>query len=399
MTQSTFGSRSVSKLVAAITVLGVKGVYAEEVASPAPSEPTSATEVKIGAWVETYFQASRGAPTNGLLSLRAFDFREGFNLQNAAIDFDVKKGADSLKVTLQSGLLGVNTYDYLEPASPGSAYAAPSGANALRYLQQAYATHTFASGLAVTAGLFPTPVGFETYNVKDNWNWSKANTFYFLTYYHVGAKAAYALTKELTLSAYLTNGWNNGYETNATPSGALQLGFDNGAGTTASLVYFAGNERKRSEAAALGKPVRHMLDAWVSVPVTESLAVGAQADVGMEETTLGTNRWLAGALYTRAKVASWFYVALRGDAFTESAADPAQPLFFLTANGTDLVTSGTATLDFRPSETTSFRLEARHDRANGDSYFREVVARDAAGNEVFNTRKQSTLLAGMAVSF
>jgi len=207
-----------SRSLLALT-LALAGEAAADDASK--TEAPAPTEVKIGGWIETYYQANLNGPTNGITSLRPFDYREGFNLQNAAVDVDVKRGASSMKVTLQSGLVGVNSYDPLEPNSTGTAYNAASGANALRYVQQAYAAHAFENGLTLTGGLFATPVGYETYNVKDNWNWSRANTFYFLTYYHVGAKAAYALNKEFAVAAYLVNGWNNGFETNSTANSLL----------------------------------------------------------------------------------------------------------------------------------------------------------------------------------
>jgi hypothetical protein len=364
---------------------------AEEAAAP--------TEVKIGGWIETYYQANLNGPTNGITSLRPFDYREGFNLQNAAVDVDVKRGASSMKVTLQSGLVGVNSYDPLEPTSTGTAYNAASGANALRYVQQAYAAHAFENGLTLTGGLFATPVGYETYNVKDNWNWSRANTFYFLTYYHVGAKAAYALNKEFAVAAYLVNGWNNGFETNSTPSGALQLTYDDGSGTTGSVVYFVGNERKRGETGTVGRPLRHMVDAWITKPLNDSFAVGLHGNVGMENNDVGKNQWLATAAYARAKLSPWMFLAARGDVFRENAADPAAPLFFLSANGTEWVASGTLTLDMRPTDNTSFRIEGRYDRADGDVFFKQSVPDSGGVTNVFNTRAQKTLLIGMNTTF
>lgn len=373
---------------------------ASERSARADDAPPAVPEVKVGGWVETYYSFNANRPANGINSVRAFDIHDGFNLQNAALDVDVKKGADAIKVTFQSGNLGMNTYDPLEPTATGTAYTAATGANALRYLQQAYATHAFDNGLTVTAGLFATPVGYETYNVKDNWNWTRANTFYFLTYYHVGAKAAYALSKEWTASAYLMNGWNNGFETNATPSGAVQLGFDNGSGTTASVVYLVGNERKRTESEDFGKPLRHLVDAWVSAPIGDTFSVGLHADTGMESNKKGEYSWLAGAAYARAKVAPWAFVAARGDYFKETAGDPSAPMFFLSANGAKAIGSGTLTFDVRPTESTSFRLEARHDVADGEVFFKKTPPKDSTtGADVFNADSQTTVLLGMNTAF
>jgi hypothetical protein len=395
MTQSAIRRSFSAFALVAVSFSAERLAHADDVVAAAPAGP----EVKVSGWIETYYLSNFNGPSNGINSVRAFDFHDGFNLQNAAVDVDIKKGADSLKVTLQSGNLGVNTYDPLEPASNATAYTAATGPSTLRYVQQAYAAHAFDNGLTVTGGLFATPVGFEGYNVKDNWNWSRANTFYMLTYYHVGAKAAYALSKEFTATAYVMNGWNNGFETNATPSGAAQISYDNGAGTTASLVYLVGNERKRSDAADFGKPLRHLVDAWVSVPVNDTLSLGLHGDVGMETNKKGDYSWLAAAAYARAKVASWAYLAARADYFTESMGDATSPIFFLSANGTKAIGSGTLTLDLRPTESTSFRLEARHDVADGEVFFKRTVAQDSLGNDVFNAKNQTTLTLGMNTVF
>ena len=386
--------KSLLSLTVAVSAIASEG------SARADDAPPAVPEVKVGGWVETYYSFNANRPANGINSVRAFDIHDGFNLQNAALDVDVKKGADAIKVTFQSGNLGMNTYDPLEPTATGTAYTAATGANALRYLQQAYATHAFDNGLTVTAGLFATPVGYETYNVKDNWNWTRANTFYFLTYYHVGAKAAYALSKEWTASAYLMNGWNNGFETNATPSGAVQLGFDNGSGTTASVVYLVGNERKRTESEDFGKPLRHLVDAWVSAPIGDTFSVGLHADTGLESNKKGEYSWLAGAAYARAKVAPWAFVAARGDYFKETAGDPSAPMFFLSANGAKAIGSGTLTFDVRPTESTSFRLEARHDVADGEVFFKKTPPKDSTtGADVFNADSQTTVLLGMNTAF
>lgn len=88
MTKTNALRLALSAAVAASFAVAVapRTASAEEAAAP--------TEVKIGGWIETYYQGNLNGPTNGITSLRPFDYREGFNLQNAAVDVDVKRGAD-----------------------------------------------------------------------------------------------------------------------------------------------------------------------------------------------------------------------------------------------------------------------------------------------------------------
>jgi hypothetical protein len=54
----------------------------------------------------------------------------------------------------------------------------------------------------------------------------------------------------------------------------------------------------------------------------------------------------------------------------------------------------------RPTDNTSFRIEARHDRADGDVFFKQSVPADASGAAtVFNAKNQTTLLVGMNTTF
>jgi len=57
--------------------------------------------------------------------------------------------------------------------------------------------------------------------------------------------------------------------------------------------------------------------------------------------------------------------------------------------------TATATVDVRPHDNLSVRLEYRHDQADGDIYFRGDVPRDAVTKaDVPNAHQQDTLTLG-----
>jgi hypothetical protein len=69
------------------------------------------------------------------------------------------------------------------------------------------------------------------------------------------------------------------------------------------------------------------------------------------------------------------------------------------ADGVSVLGSGTLTLDARPTDNLSIRLEARRDLANTNLYFRGSVAKSAAGADVPNADAQTTLTLGAVAWF
>jgi len=92
------------------------------------------------------------------------------------------------------------------------------------------------------------------------------------------------------------------------------------------------------------------------------------------------------------------YVALRGDRFHEHLATDGRgrsstPIFW---GGVEWVSSATATLDVRPHDHVSIRLEYRHDVADTPLYFGRNVRGDGSTDAPYvpNARTQDTLLLG-----
>jgi len=76
------------------------------------------------------------------------------------------------------------------------------------FVQQAYASMKF-KGFTLDAGRFVTPAGFEVYEAKDNWLYTKGLIFNFaLPTAHQGVRVAVPLSEQLTLTGYLANGGN-----------------------------------------------------------------------------------------------------------------------------------------------------------------------------------------------
>jgi len=114
------------------------------------------------------------------------------------------------------------------------------------HVEQAFASMKLGA-FTVDAGRFVTPGGFEVYEAKDNWVYSKGLLFtYALPTAHEGVRVAYPLTEQLTLTGYVANGGDlslpdNGASGSPYKTGILNLLFAKDATTAAGTLYVTKN--------------------------------------------------------------------------------------------------------------------------------------------------------------
>jgi hypothetical protein len=389
-------SGQIPAAVAAFALVGAGAAApaqcAEEEAAPAP-EPQAYT---LGGYAEAFYQWNFRAPSNDITNFRGFDNRHNtVTLSNVALDLQWDYKNIVGRAALQVGHTP-STYYLAEPALAGASGANATGADLWKLVQQAYVGYRFGvgRGLLLTAGLFLSPIGPEGIAVRDNWNWSRSNLFFGLPFYHTGVRVMYPLSDAwaITLAGY--NGWNSVVDNNDEKSVAAQLTYTRPDKLALSLLYFSGVER--ATGAPEGRPWRHLFDAHATFYAASFLTLLAHANAGFERSRFGTSAWAAGALYARFRVLPELFLAARGDAFYEdpasSSAGAASPIFWPVA----WVASGTATVDYRPHERVSNRLEYRHDQAEGDMFFGgEVEGDGAAAPFVPNRSAQDTLTLGI----
>jgi hypothetical protein len=362
--------------------------------------------ITVSGYAEFFYQWNFNDPSNGITNYRGFDNRhDSFTLDNVVLDLvgatgPVSAPTVSVHLALQYGHTG-ETYYQQEPVSPGTAGAGSSSASVWKFVQQAnigWRAPVGGRGLFIEGGLFLSPIGPEGMAVRDQWNWSRATLFFGLPFYHTGLRATWAASEHtsLTLAAY--NGWNSVVDNNEGKSLSLQFVYNVPDRLTLQLLYFGGEERP--PAGPEGQPWRSLFDAYLAWYPRPWLSLLVHADGGWERNAFGTQSWLGGAVYGRLRLRSWLWVAARSDYLGESvpvAADGtrARPIFF----PADWVASETATLDARPADNLSVRLEYRHDQAGAPLYFDGTVATDALGMPVPTARGQDTLTFGMVAWF
>jgi hypothetical protein len=407
---------------AVLLLLAVPRVAHAEEPAPAPSESTlppeptplqpfpppepeaPALKVTPMGYIEAYYSWNFNRPANNITNYRGFDNRHNsITLSNAALGAAFESGPVGGKLMLQVGSQP-STYYAVEPALPGASAANASGPELWKYIQEAYVTYKapLGRGLTIQAGIEASPIGLESFAIHDQWNWSRSNLFFGLPYYHTGLRATYPLTEHVSASVAVVNGWNTVVDNNEGKSVEAHVTYRLPNKAMLQLLYMGGVERPSN--APEGQYWRNHFDAIGQLDLTSWLQLAGQADYGFEPNRFGTARWFAGAAYARAKALDWLFFVVRGDRFYEHLASnelgqTSKPIFW---NGVEWVSSVTATVDVRPHDNISFRLELRHDQADGLLYFTgDTLTGDGSAAAPFlpNARRQQTLLLGATAWF
>jgi hypothetical protein len=356
----------------------------------------------FGGWAEAYYAWNFNEPSNGITDLRGFDNRHNsFNLSNVVLDAQWDYEGVNGRISLQWGSTPA-TYYLAETFGPtlGTGVGAQS-IELWQFVQQAFVGYRIpiGNGLNVQAGLFLSPIGPEGMAVKDNWNYSRSNLFYGLPFYHTGVRISYPIDPTLTVTVWGVNGWNTVLDNNEEKSLALQLGWTPSSAVSVNFVYFSGVEPIVGSAEPRGW--RHTFDLNATVTPVEWLQLMGHIDAGFEPVPdVGTSAWVAGALYARVRLVEWLFVALRGDFFWDNPASNGTTTASRIFWPAEWVSSATATVDVRPHEHVSLRLEYRHDHAASDAYFRGQVDGDGVTTPfVRNATYQNTITVGTTAWF
>jgi hypothetical protein len=214
----------------------------------------------------------------------------------------------------------------------------------------------------------------------------------------MGGRAVLQATDRLSVALWIVNGWNSVVDNNAGKSILSVLGYKIPDKLNLQLLYMGGPERNAG--APEGQPWRHLVDLYAQWDVNAVLSLLAEGNTGLESGQRGTSWWAAGALYARVHPLSWLYLAARGDRFQEhrGASDQgtASPMFFPAS----WVASGTFTIDGRPHDNVSLRLEYRHDQASSAMFFQgSVQGNGTTMPYVPNSISQNTLTAAALAWF
>lgn len=211
------------------------------VAAPlvASAEEAKGPTVSFSGMVDSYYTANLTHGQEFVSPTGGYTAEPGFNLNFAKITAVAE--ADQASFRLDVGLAK-------EGALIGSQHPVdvedPAAGTFPTFVQQAYASYDFGA-FTLEAGRFVTPAGFEVFESKDNWTFSKGLLFnYAVPTAHEGVRLSVDLFEGLTATAYVANGsdlWSNDFGFSRSPykTGILNLFYSKDE-TSASVTGFYG---------------------------------------------------------------------------------------------------------------------------------------------------------------
>jgi len=267
-------------------------------AAPAPAEASAATTLPGGAtlnfYFDGYFENNFNNPTGRVNDLRAYDvLSRVISINQAdlvlALDPDVKAGRRyGLRMDLQ--------YGQATETLQGNPANEPRP-DIYRNLFQAYGTYVVpvGSGLNVDFGKWASSLGIEGNYTKDQMNYSRSFYFYFLPFYHAGARVHYDINKKLGVNYWLVNGTDQSEPTNGYKDEMFGLALAPAKTLNWTINYYLGQEHPDTVAATnCVVPVQpglcfaplspapngklHILDSYLTWNATPKLTVAGEGD-------------------------------------------------------------------------------------------------------------------------
>jgi hypothetical protein len=379
--------RVVLAVVAALTAPSVRAWAGGGAATDSFEGIQAGPAVDVHGMADLYAQGSFNHPASGATQLRAFD-----TVANSASLGAVRITAAHVPSPVGFRLdaaVGDLADGYLRSDPAQFRYATSS--RAFSYLEQAYVAASAPTGkeqsLSLELGKFGTPVGLEDNEAYLNWNYSRS-FLYLLSEptYHTGARLTYAACRELAFSGFWVNGWDtNLLDGNGMRTFAGAVTWDPTPRVELVVDYMGGPERRPTRLDDPTLSMRHVLDGYATVDLTDRVAFAVTADYGHDA-------WGGGASFggvagsVRVRPTDWLAASVRGEHYEDPGG--------LTSGARQRLAEVTTTLEGRMALGAlvgMLRLEYRRDQS--DARFFAVGAAQGA------SARQDTLTLALLTAF
>ena len=273
-------------------------------AGPLCGQPRDSTmnPVTIGGYVDSYFSFNLDRPITHVNELRNFDVTENQIVLSTA-EITVQKTASPIgfRVDLDFG--------------PANDIVQSGAAGSVSDFRQAFVTVVapVGSGLTLDAGKFVTHCCYEVIPAKDNFNYSRSFLFaWSVPYYHFGVRGSYPFSGDLTLNAYLYNGWNG-----APANSGKTFGVEAAYAPTAALSIVGNWLGGPALPDSVSREFRNIYELIVSYQTPEKLTFALNAVYGRDVPAGVTTVWKGVAMYARYAFTELSALSARSEVFSD----------------------------------------------------------------------------------
>ncbi len=249
-------------------------------------------------YFDGYFENNFNNPTGRVNDLRAYDvLSRTFSINQTglilALDPDAQAGRRyGVRLDLQFG----QATDTVQ----GNPVNEPRP-DVYRNIFQAYGTYVapLGSGLTVDFGKWASSLGIEGNYTKDQMNYSRSFYFYFLPFYHAGARLHYNVNSKVGVNYWIVNGTNQSEPTKGFKDELFGLALQPARSVNWTVNYYVGQEHADTVAATgCTVPLQpglcfaplspapngklHIFDSYATWNATPKLTVAGEADYVIE---------------------------------------------------------------------------------------------------------------------
>jgi hypothetical protein len=239
-------------------------------------------------------------------------------------------------------------------------------------------------GLLMEAGVYPSHIGMEYFQTKENWNYTRSWLGELSPYYQTGLKLAYPFSDRWSGQLHLLNGWQAIADNNDGKSLGAQLAY-NAGGLSLSLNGIVGPEQ-----AGNNDDIRVLGDLVATYKVTPSVSLGLALDAAREgRSGAGSVGWHGAGAYARfAPPDARGALAVRAEYYDDDEG--------AISGIPQTLKEITGTLEYRPAPRLILRLEGRYDRSSAGVFATDVVLEDGTPDR---KRSQFLLVLGAVATF
>jgi len=314
---------------------------------------------QIGGSLDFYYQYDfNKSPTGTELFGRQYDVKHNnFSLASARVSVVGKPVKDSdAQVTLE--LQAGRNAEIDNIAEPG-------GTERYKYIRQLFLTYPIkGSNVTLDFGKFVTNLGYEVGVSGDNENYGRSFLFTLAQpLYHTGLRATKPLTKTITATAGVVNGWNEVDDSNGQMSFFAGLTYAPTSSFSVIGTWYGGIEGSSDTGGgiafpATGKRKVSIGDLVATYQVNANLKLGLNADLASAGSVDGSDdgNWKGVAGYAKYQFTPKFSLAARYETFSDYDG--------LRTGADSLLTSATLTAEYKLDKATQLRLEYRSDASN-----------------------------------
>lgn len=321
----------------------------------------SSSEWHYGAMVDLSYALDFNFPDNHRWRSKGTTPRVNELAPNIVQGYIRKDVSDTSRWGMEFGLQAGYDTNALVPDFKAGRENPVEGADTLRQLSRANMSYLapIGNGLTLTAGLFNSFIGYQSFYAKNNLNYTRSYMADNAPYFMFGLGAQYPLSDTLQLGLYVINGYNYLSHQNDQPSYGTQVSWKPASRLTITENLYYGPDQSNT-AIEFWRFFSDSIVEWKDGPLT----LAAAYDVGTEQAAElpGHPRtfWTAAALYARWNVSGPWSLALRPELYWDRTGR--------ISGSEQLLKAMTTTLEYKWTHTWQaalLRLEHRYDESSG----------------------------------